>query len=129
MPSPGVENPIKILIHGTAWLEPIEVPIIIPPNIPVGSIVTVPGELRCLIRSETATRPMGNSLYSKDTVRLIASFDRLERAIPELSGEASIEIKYPLLLEAPKCLASIAKGDVVRFHWTVSSATAISNMG
>ena len=120
MPSPGIANPIKVLIHGTSWLEPVESePCWLPTNIPVGSVVEVPGQLKCLIRNETAPRPAGQQLFVKDEITLIASFDRLERSIPEFNGKAEVDIQYPLILEAPKVLLSVAKGDIVRFHWVV----------
>jgi len=123
MPSPGVANPIKILIHGTSWLAPVESePVWLPTNIPVGSVVEVPGQLKCLIRNETAPRAPGQQLFVKDEISLIASFDRLERAIPEFNGRAEVDIQYPLILEPPKVLLSVAKGDIVRFHWVVCFA-------
>jgi hypothetical protein len=123
MPSPGRECLIKVLVHGTPWLQPIESePLYLPTSIPVGSVVDVPGTLRCLIRSETAARAPGQQFFAKDTVTLIASFDRLGRALPEFNGQAEVDIQYPLVLDPPNVLLSVAKGDLVRFHWTVSTA-------
>jgi hypothetical protein len=129
MPSPNRECPIKILVHGTPWLQPIESePLYLPPDIPVGSIVEVPGTLRCLIRSDTRVRAPGQQLFENDTVTLIASFDRLGRTLPEFNGRADIVVQYPLILDPPQVLLSVAKGAMVRFHWTVSIALYASRV-
>ncbi|KAF2455404.1 hypothetical protein BDY21DRAFT_365605 [Lineolata rhizophorae] len=97
-------------------------PLILPPNIPVGATVDVPGTLRTYIRNETVARAWNEPLCAKDHVSLIASFGRLNRAIPEFNMiRREIGIMYPLVLTSPKVLASVAKGDVVRFHWALKN--------
>lgn len=81
----------------------------------------MPGVLKAFIRYETAPRHFGTPLFEKDTVRLIATFDeRLNRSIPEFNPQGmDIFVQYPLELSPPRCLDCVAKGDNVRFNWTV----------
>ena len=121
MPSPK-RNPLRVLIQSSPWLEPVESePLEIPCNIQVGQVVEVPGVLRALIRNETATRPWGKPFFAREQVSLIASFDRLHRALPEFHGSSDIEIRYPLELSPPRYLDCVAKGDRIRFSWKVSA--------
>ncbi|KAH0564731.1 hypothetical protein GP486_001878 [Trichoglossum hirsutum] len=119
MPSPGTQG-IRVLIHGTPWLEPIESePLELPRSIPRGATVDVPGTLRALIRNETAPRALGQPLMVNEVVTLIADFPRLHRAIPEFSGSTHIVIQYPLQLNPPNCLDCVALGDRVKFSWVL----------
>jgi hypothetical protein len=121
MPSPK-RNLLHVLIRSAPWLDPVESePLEIPCNIQVGEVVEVPGVLRALIRNETATRPWGKTFSARERVSLIASFERLHRALPEFHGSSDIEIRYPLQLSPPRYLDCVAKGDRIRFSWRVSS--------
>lgn len=122
MPSPNL-NRLMISIHGGRWFEPVS-PIELPREIQVGDKVKVPGEIRALIKNETVARVPGHQLFENAEVVLIATFDeRLQRSLPEfhVGGGAPIEIQYPLQLSVPRHLDCVAKGDNVRFSWTVSS--------
>jgi hypothetical protein len=124
MPSPKY-NPIKIAVHGTEWLEPVTATYL-PEEIQVGARVKVPGVIKALVRNETARRVPGSDFFINHEVTLIASFERLERALPEfhVGGGAPIQIQYPLKLSPPRHLDCVAKGDNVRFSWTVSRLTS-----
>ena len=128
MPSPHL-NRIRILIAGTHWLEPVtSEPLEMPRGILPGQEVEIPGQLRALIRSETAERENGKALAVEDSVRLIATFDeRLNRAVPEFTSGTKILIQYPVFLTAPKCLDCVPLGKPVRFHWTVSELSSFVN--
>ena len=123
MPSPNL-NRLMISIHGGRWFEPVS-PIELPREIQVGDKVKVPGEIRALIRNEADNaRVPGHQLFENAEVVLIATFDeRLQRSLPEfhVGGGAPVEIQYPLQLSVPRHLDCVAKGDTVRFSWTVSS--------
>jgi hypothetical protein len=120
MPSPK-RNLLHVLIQSAPWLDPVESePLEIPCNIQVGEVVEVPGVLRALIRNETATRSWGKTFLVREQLSLIASFDRLHRALPEFHGGFDIEIRYPLELSPPRYLDCVAKGDRIRFSWRVS---------
>ncbi|KAF2493298.1 hypothetical protein BU16DRAFT_563461 [Lophium mytilinum] len=121
MPSPKY-NPIKIAVHGSDWLEPVTATFL-PEEIQVGARVKVPGEIKALIKNETAKRAPSSDLFINHEVSLIASFERLERALPEfhVGGGAPIQIQYPLQLSPPRHLDCVAKGDNVRFLWTLKN--------
>ncbi|OCL09596.1 hypothetical protein AOQ84DRAFT_16963 [Glonium stellatum] len=124
MPSPNL-NRLMVSIHGDRWFEPVT-SVELPREIQVGDKVKVPGEIRALIRNETAARIPGHHLFENTEVRLIATFDeRLQRSLPEFHvGEgAPIEIQYPLQLTPPRYLDCVAKGDNVRFSWTLKNVS------
>lgn len=127
MPSPDLRS-IHILIQGTQWLDPIiSEPIELPRSIQPGQEVEVPGVLRAYIRNEWAERPLGMMLKAIESVRLVAFFnERLNRPIPNFSGESRIFIQYPLVLDAPTYLDCVAKGDKVRFKWVLHNNSSKS---
>jgi hypothetical protein len=124
MPSPSTRS-IQMFIQGTQWLEPVmSEPLQLPFSIQPGQEVTVPGVLRAFIRNEWAEKPVGMRLETVDTVQLTAIFrERLERPIPNFCPPRTIKIQYPIRLDAPIYLDCVAKGDMVRFKWMVSSVS------
>ena len=119
MPSPRLSK-LQVLIRGTKWLEPVPEPLQLPVEIPPGHSVQVPGRLRAFIKNETASRDPGTLLQARDTVSLRAYSMRLQRDVPEFKGGVDITCQYPFLMTTPKYLDCVAKGDTVRFSWTVS---------
>jgi hypothetical protein len=120
MPSPSTAE-IRVLIHGTHWLDPIvSEPVYLPKSIPVGATVDVPGVLRAFIMQERSPRAPWQLLRSSDEIQLIATAVRMNRSLPEFSGSTKIVIEYPLQLDPPRYLDCMAQGDQVTFSWTVS---------
>ncbi|KAK3683011.1 hypothetical protein B0T22DRAFT_494587 [Podospora appendiculata] len=120
MPSPKGAN-IKIMIRGTKWLEPVMTPLTMPSEIPPGHQTEVSGTLRALIKNESEPRTAGTLLNAQDAVSLRAYSNRLQREIPEFNGSMPVVYQYPLLMTTPKYLDCVAKGDTVRFSWTVAN--------
>ncbi|KAK3991425.1 hypothetical protein QBC44DRAFT_341024 [Cladorrhinum sp. PSN332] len=120
MPSPKLAK-LQVLIRGTKWLEPVPEPLELPVSILPGHSVQVPGRLRAFIKNETAPRDSGTLLQAKDTVSLRAYSMRLQRDVPEFRGGVDITCQYPLLMSTPKYLDCVAKGDIVRFSWTIQN--------
>ncbi|KAK4165576.1 hypothetical protein QBC43DRAFT_315491 [Cladorrhinum sp. PSN259] len=120
MPSPKLSK-LQVLIRGTKWLEPVPEPLELPVAILPGHSVQVPGKLRAFIKNETSPREPGTLLQAKDTVSLRAYSMRLQRDVPEFSGRIDITCQYPLLMTTPKYLDCVAKGDIVRFSWTIQN--------
>jgi len=97
--------------------EPLQLPF----SIQAGQEVAVPGILRALIRNEWSEKPVGKQLESEDAVRIVAVFgERLVRPIPDFCPQRTIQIKYPIRLDAPKYMDCVAKGGKVSFSWVVS---------
>ncbi|KAF4635875.1 hypothetical protein G7Y89_g2200 [Cudoniella acicularis] len=120
MPSPK-NHAIRVLIHGTHWLDPIATePVYLPKNIQVDEIVEVPGILRAFIMQERVPRAPGQIFSAIDEVQLIATMPRINRTIPEFKGSTKIDIRYPLQLSPPKYLDCIAPGDHITFSWTLN---------
>lgn len=120
MPSPKNRD-IRVLIHGTHWLDPImSEPVLLPKSIPVDEIVDVPGVLKAFIMQERVPRNPSQPFSASDEIQLIATMERIERTLPGFSGATKIEIKYPLQLDPPRYLDCIAPGDEITFSWTVS---------
>lgn len=118
MPSPRTAK-LQVLIRGTKWLQPVPVPLELPAGILPGRTIRVPGELRALVKNEVAPRESGTLLRAHDTVSLRAYAMRLQRDVPEFRGGVAVIYQYPLLMTTPKYLDCVAKGDTVRFSWTV----------
>jgi hypothetical protein len=118
MPSPSTAK-LQVLVRGTKWLEPVPEPLELPVGIPPGHSVQVPGILKALVRNEVAPRDSGTLLRAQDMVSLRAYSMRLQRDVPEFSGSVPVVYQYPLLMTTPKYLDCVAKGDTVRFSWTV----------
>jgi hypothetical protein len=119
MPSPK-NHEIKVLIHGTHWLEPIaSEPVFLPKDIQVEETVPVPGVLRAFIMQERVPRAPGKNFATTDEVQLIATVGRINRVVPEFTGSKKIDIQYPLELDAPKYLDCVSPGDHITFSWTV----------
>ena len=99
------------------------VPLLVPGGIPPGHSVEVPGVLKALIRNETKPRQLGTLLNAPDTVSLRAFSPRLQRDVPEFTGQLVLPVvyKYPLLMTTPKSLDCVSKGDTVTFSWTVQN--------
>ncbi|KAK8052338.1 hypothetical protein PG993_003723 [Apiospora rasikravindrae] len=119
MPSPATRS-IHVLIQGTQYLEPVSSqPLQLPFGIRPGQEVEVPGLLRALIRDRGYGEPMGELAGVNDWVQLVGVFhERLHRPIPGFcSLKTPIRIRYPLVLDPPVFLRSVAKGDRVRFRW------------
>ena len=120
MPSPKTAD-IKVLIHGTHWLEPVDSePVFLPHDIKPGQIVQVPGVLRAFISHERSSRGSGQMLHATDEVQLIATATRIGRTLEDFSGKTQIVVRYPLELDAPKYLDCVEKGNEVTFSWVVS---------
>ncbi|KAK4184428.1 hypothetical protein QBC35DRAFT_505972 [Podospora australis] len=120
MPSPRTAK-LQVLIRATKWLDPVLEPLELPCEIPPGHSVRVPGTLRAFIKNETVARESGTLLRAKDTVSLRAYSMRLQRDVPEFRGGVDITCQYPLLMTTPKYLDCVAKGDIVRFSWTIQN--------
>ncbi|KAH8881290.1 hypothetical protein GQ53DRAFT_888501 [Thozetella sp. PMI_491] len=123
MPSPG-PNTLKIMIRSTKWLDPVMEPLWMPGDIPPGHSVTLPGTLRAYIKNEYAPenpRAPGTVLRAKDVVQLGAYSERLRREVPEFRGGVPVVYEYPLVMSVPRYLDCVAKGDWVRFSWTVQN--------
>ncbi|KAK3381208.1 hypothetical protein B0H63DRAFT_560930 [Podospora didyma] len=120
MPSPRGTG-LQILIRASKWLDPVMVPLEVPTEIQPGTSVAVPGVLRALIKNETIAREKGTLLHAKETVTLRAFSPRLQRDIPEFAGGCEVLYQYPLFMTAPKYLDCVAKGDTVKFFWTVQN--------
>ena len=118
MPSPAT-NGLKILIRKTKWLEPVQEPLDLPSSILPGESILVPGTLKAFIRNDFAHRDLGTVLHVQDTVALTAYSVRLQRALPEFNGAVPILYQYPLVMSVPRYLDCVAKGDSVKFTWTV----------
>jgi hypothetical protein len=120
MPTPKNRD-IRVLIAGSHWLDPIvSEPVIVPPAIPVGATVEIPGVLRAFIMNERVPRNPKVPFAISEDVQLIATMGRVERTLPEFSGRVKIDIKYPLELDPPRYLDCIAPGGHITFSWTVS---------
>jgi hypothetical protein len=114
---------VRVLIHGTHWLDPISTePVYLPKGIPVDEIVEVPGILRAFIMQERVSRRPGQALNAVEEVQLIATVGRVNRVIPEFKGSINIVIGYPLLLGPPKYLNCVSPGDSITFSWMVSAS-------
>ncbi|KAF2194370.1 hypothetical protein K469DRAFT_783547 [Zopfia rhizophila CBS 207.26] len=61
----------------------------------------------------------GTTFCAKDTVALVAFFERLQRPLPEFSGGVQVTYQYPIVMSVPKYLDCVAKGDMVQFSWTI----------
>ncbi|KAK3317113.1 hypothetical protein B0T19DRAFT_363246 [Cercophora scortea] len=120
MPSPKGAN-IHIMIRGTKWLEPVIAPLTMPSGIPPGHQTEVFGTLRARIKDETEPRTAGTLLNAQDAVSLRAYSNRLQREIPEFNGSMPVVYQYPLLMTTPKYLDCVAKGDTVKFSWTIAN--------
>ncbi|KAJ9138070.1 hypothetical protein NKR23_g8697 [Pleurostoma richardsiae] len=124
MPSPK-GNILKVLVQPTSWLEPVAAePLELPREIQPGATVRVPGILRAFIKYEFSPRAVGTALCARDTVRLVAFFERLQRRLPEFGGGADVMYRYPLVMSPPKYLDCVAKGDMVRFSWTIKNSSS-----
>ncbi|KAK8867416.1 hypothetical protein PGQ11_005994 [Apiospora arundinis] len=120
MPSPATRS-IHVQIQPTRYLEPVlSEPLQLPYGIGPGQEVEVPGVLRALIRNQADGEPVGSLSGVDDWVQLTGVFhERLDRPIPGFCGQTPIHISYPLVLDPPIFLRSVAKGDRVNFSWTV----------
>ncbi|KAK8081072.1 hypothetical protein PG997_008890 [Apiospora hydei] len=120
MPSPATRS-VHVLIQGTQYLEPVSSqPLQLPFGIRPGQEVEVPGLLRALVRHRGYGEPAGELAGGvNDWVQLVGVFhERLNRPIPGFCGlKTPIRICYPLVLDPPIFLRSVAKGDRVRFRW------------
>ena len=125
MPSPNATKPISILIHRTKWLDPVESEaLILPPSIPPGHEVVLPGRLRALIKNEDSPRKTGHLLRAYDELSFAASFSsRLKRCLPGFSKSRRYLISYPIELAAPVCLESAQQGDTIRAFWTLKNVS------
>ncbi|KAK8043112.1 hypothetical protein PG994_013595 [Apiospora phragmitis] len=129
MPSPATRS-IHVLIQGTQYLEPVSSePLQLPFGIRPGQEVEVSGLLRAFIRDQAHGEPVGSMVDVNDCVQLVGVFhERLNRPIPGFCGQTPIRIGYPLVLDAPIYLQSVAKGDRARFRWLVSCVTLAVTM-
>ena len=124
MPSPR-HNPIAVsILSDGVWLQPAN-SIELPRHILPGQKVPVVGELRALIREELPGRLPGAKLIHRGLrVQLSACFDRLKRNVLDFHKDSSriinIDIQYPIELDAPRYLDSVASGDVMKISWNVS---------
>jgi len=120
MPTP-TRSMIPVLIHGSMWLDPIPEPVYLPVGIQPGETVEVPGVLRAFIQQERAPRQMGVKFSATDEMKLIGVMPGIDRVLPDFCGATTINISYPLELEAPRFLNSVERGSNVTFSWMVCS--------
>ncbi|CAM1508808.1 Fc.00g025470.m01.CDS01 [Cosmosporella sp. VM-42] len=118
------KNTFKILIRPTAWLEPVTTePLELPLDIPSRTSAIVPGVLRAFIRNEYEPRAAGTIFCAKDTVSLMAHSERLQRCIPEFAGAQRVVYQYPIVMNRPRFLDCVAKGDRVKFSWMIKNVS------
>lgn len=119
MPSPA-HTKIPILIRAGDWLEPlVDEPAFLPTSIFPGETVSVRGEVRAFIRQEGAPRYPGVVFSAVEELLLIATMPGINRILPDFSLPTTVNIRYPLELEAPCTLRSVERGNNVTFSWRV----------
>ncbi|CUS12727.1 unnamed protein product [Tuber aestivum] len=125
MPTP-TRSMIPVLIHGSMWLDPIPEPVYLPVGIQPGETVEVPGVLRAFIQQERAPRRMGVKFSATDEMKLIGVMPGIDRVLPDFCGSTTINISYPLELEAPRFLNSVERGSNVTFSWMLKNVSTKS---
>ncbi|KAK8119783.1 uncharacterized protein PG998_004409 [Apiospora kogelbergensis] len=117
MPTPATQ-PINVLIKSTRYLKPVSSESVqLPFGIRPGHTAEVPGVLRALIRRPPGAAPVGSIADIDVWVQLVGTFERLDRSISDFCDPRRVKISYPLVLDQPISLGSVAKGDVVTFRW------------
>jgi hypothetical protein len=99
MPSPTC--PIPLTFIGSEWIEPLEGEegrLYLKKSIPIGESITLDGVAKAKIRRLDRPFKSNKALLEKHTISLKATMPWLNRELPLLTFNRSIDIQYPLEL-------------------------------
>jgi len=124
MPSPARRIPLTVV--ASDWFIPIqgeEGIAYLPPSINEGSLITVEGSIKVLIRERTEPEmPPNNAQFKRnDTLIINARMPWLNRIIPKFEFSRNVTIEYPCELRNFNNLATVALGSRNKIKFDVST--------